>query len=207
MTSTVENTRSPGRPRSEKAHQAILTAVTELLLDQGLHAMSMDEVARRAGVSKATIYRWWPSKERLALDALATEWASAPPAGLSDTGSLRGDLLTRLLPWLRQLNRKPYARVVAGLVAEAQTNREFAELYRSHFVQARRDATRELLLRARDRGEIAANTDLEVTLDLLYGPIYHRLLHGHAPLTEQFAQQVIDYVITAISEKGRTRSQ
>jgi len=207
MTSTAENARTPGRPRSEKAHQAILTAVTELLLDQGLHAMSMDEVARRAGVSKATIYRWWPSKERLALDALATEWASAPPAGLSDTGSLRGDLLTRLLPWLRQLNRKPYARVVAGLVAEAQTNREFAELYRSHFVQARRDATRELLLRARDRGEIAVDTDLDVTLDLLYGPIYHRLLHGHAPLTEQFAQQVIDYVITAISEKGRTRSQ
>ena len=207
MTSTAENTRTPGRPRSEKAHQAILTAVTELLLDQGLHAMSMDEVARRAGVSKATIYRWWPSKERLALDALAEEWASAPPAGLSDTGSLRGDLLTRLLPWLRQLNRKPYARVVAGLVAEAQTNREFAELYRSHFVQARRDATRELLLRARDRGEIAVDTDLDVTLDLLYGPIYHRLLHGHAPLTEQFAQQVIDYVITAISEKGRTRSQ
>jgi len=207
MTSTAENTRSPGRPRSEKAHQAILTAVTELLLDQGLHAMSMDEVARRAGVSKATIYRWWPSKERLALDALAEEWASAPEAGLSDIGSLRGDLLTRLLPWLRQLNRKPYARVVAGLVAEAQTNREFAELYRSHFVQARRDATRELLLRARDRGEIAVDTDLDVTLDLLYGPIYHRLLHGHAPLTEQFAQQVIDYVITAISEKGRTRSQ
>jgi len=207
MTSTAENTRTPGRPRSEKAHQAILTAVTELLLDQGLHAMSMDEVARRAGVSKATIYRWWPSKERLALDALAEEWASAPPAGLSDTGSLRGDLLTRLLPWLRQLNRKPYARVVAGLVAEAQTNREFAELYRSHFVQARRDATRELLLRGRDRGEIAVDTDLDVTLDLLYGSIYHRLLHGHAPLTEQFVQRVIDYVITAISENGRTRSQ
>ena len=126
-------------------------------------------------------------------------------AGLSDTGSLRGDLLTRLLPWLRQLNRKPYARVVAGLVAEAQTNHEFAELYRSHFVQARRDATRELLLRARDRGEIALDTDLDVTLDLLYGPIYHRLLHGHAPA--QFAQQVIEYVIAAITEKGGTRSQ
>jgi AcrR family transcriptional regulator len=201
VTSTAENTRSPGRPRSEKAQKAILAAVMELLLDQGLHAMNMDEVARRAGVSKATIYRWWPSKERLALDALAAEWASAP-AGLGDTGSLRGDLLARLLPWLRQLNRKPYARVVAGLVAEAQTNPEFAELYRSHFVQARRDATRELLVRARDRGEIDADSNLEVTLDLLYGPIYHRLLHGHAPLTERFAQQVVDYVIAAISDKG-----
>ena len=207
MTSTAENTRTPGRPRSEKAHQAILTAVTELLLDQGLHAMSMDEVARRAGVSKATIYRWWPSKERLALDALAEEWASAPPAGLSDTGSLRGDLLTRLLPWLRQLNRKPYARVVAGLVAEAQTNREFAELYRSHFVQARRDATRELLLRARDRGEIAANTDLEVTLDLLYGPIYHRLLHGHAPSPSDSPSKSSTTSSPQYSEKEHRESQ
>jgi AcrR family transcriptional regulator len=199
VTSTAQNTRTPGRPRSEKAHQAILAAAMELLFDQGLHAMSMDDVARRAGVSKATIYRWWPSKERLALDALATEWAATPTAGQPHTGSLRDDLLARFLPWLQQLNGKPYARVVAGLVAEAQTNPEFAELYRQHFVRPRRDATRELLIQARDRGEIAANTDLEVTLDLLYGPIYHRLLHGHAPLTEQFAQQIIDNVITAIS--------
>jgi hypothetical protein len=75
----------------------------------------------------------------------------------------------------------------------------------SHFVQARRDATREHLVRAPNRGEIAANTDLEVTLDLLYGPVYHRLLHG--PLTERFAQQVIGYVIAAISEKEHTESQ
>ncbi len=179
----------------------------QALLDQGLHAMSMDDVARRAGVSKATIYRWWPSKERLALDALATEWATTPSAAERHTGSLRGDLMTRFRPWLRQLNRKPYARVVAGLVAEAQTNPEFADLYRKHFVQPRRDATRELLIRARDRGEIAANTDFEVTLDLLYGPIYHRLLHGHAPLTERFARQVIDNVVTAITDNGRTGPQ
>ena len=67
-------------------------------------------------------------QERLALDALATEWAATPPAGQRHTGGLRGDLLTRFRPWLRQLNRKPHARVVAGLVAEAQTNAEFAEL-------------------------------------------------------------------------------
>jgi len=200
VTSTAEGTRSRGRPRSEKAHKAILAAAMELLLDNGLHAMSMGDVARCAGVSKATIYRWWPSKERLALDALATEWASTPPAGQRHTGSLRDDLLARFRPWLRQLNRKPFARVVAGLVAEAQTNPEFAELYRQHFVQPRRDATRELLVRARDRGEISANTNLEVTLDVLYGPIYHRLLHGHAPLTERFAEQVIDCVIAAISD-------
>ena len=75
MTRPAESTPSRGRPRSEKARKAILAAAMQRLLDHGLHAMSMDDVARDAGVSKATIYRWWPSKERLALDALATEWA------------------------------------------------------------------------------------------------------------------------------------
>ena len=198
MTAADQN-QPRGRPRSEKASQAILAAAMELLLDQGLHAMSMDDVARRAGVSKATIYRWWPSKERLALDALAAEWTASGPAEKADTGALRGDLIARFRPWVRQLNRRPYARVVAGLVAAAQADAEFGELYRRHFVQPRRDATRELLVRARERGEIAAGTDFEVALDLLYGPIYHRLLHGHAPLTQRFAQDVIDAVIAAIS--------
>jgi AcrR family transcriptional regulator len=175
----------------------------EILLEQGLQAMGMDDVARRAGVSKATIYRWWPSKEAVALEALAAEWQSTAPGDRADTGTLRGNLLGRFRPWVRQLNRKPYARVVAGLVAAAQTDAEFANLYRQHFVQPRRDATRALLLQARERGEIAPDTDLELALDLLYGPIYHRLLHGHAPLTERFAQHVIDAVIVAISPNSR----
>ena len=200
MTDTAFTTPARGRPRSEKAHQAILAAAMELLLDQGLHAMSMDDVARRASVSKATIYRWWPSKERLALEALASEWAATPPASQRDTGSLRKDLLARFRPWVRQLKRKPFARVVAGLVAETQTNPEFAALYRELFVQPRRDATKELLTRALERGEILADTNFDVALDLLYGPIYHRLLHGHAPLSERFAEQVIDGVLAAISE-------
>ncbi len=202
MTGNPQEARPRGRPRSEKAHAAILAAAMELLLDRGLPAVSMDDVARRAGVGKATIYRWWPSKERLALDALAAEWAaSSTPAGHGDTGTLRGDLLARFRPWVRQLNRKPYARVVAALVAAAQTDPEFAELYRDHFVHPRREATRDLLVRARDRGEIGAGTDLELTLDLLYGPIYHRLLHGHAPLTERFAEHVIDGVIAAMTKE------
>ena len=201
MSEIIEVSRR-GRPRSENARQAILAAAIELLLDRGLRAMSMEEVAQRAGVSKATIYRWWDSKDLLALDALSADWAAPRRDAERDTGSLRGDLLAQLRPWLRQLREKPYGRVIAGLVAEAQTDPEFAELYRDHFVRPRRDATRPLLLRARDRGEIAADTDLDVVLDLLYGPIYHRLLHGHAPLTDRFIQQVIDAVIAAASSAG-----
>jgi AcrR family transcriptional regulator len=199
MTDASEEIRPRGRPRSETAQTAILSAAIALLLDQGLHAMSMDDVAERAGVSKATIYRWWASKELLAVDALSTEWAAPLSTKQRDTGSLRGDLLAHFRPWIRQLNEKPFGRVIAGLVAQAQTDPAFARLYREHFVQPRRDATRPLLLRAIARSEIAADTDLEVSLDLLYGPIYHRLLHRHAPLNDRFTQNVIDAVIKAMS--------
>jgi AcrR family transcriptional regulator len=199
MTETTEEARGRGRPRSEKAQKAILAAAIQLLLDQGLHAMSMDAVAEKAGVSKATIYRWWPSKELLALDALATEWQVTTPVATRDTGSLRGDLLARLRPWLRQLRDKPYGRVVAGLVATAQADPEFAELYLERFVRPRRDAMRPILMRAIDRGEIPKDIDLEVALDLIYGPIYHRMLHGHAPLDERFARNVVDVILAGIA--------
>jgi AcrR family transcriptional regulator len=199
VTDTAAEAPRRGRPRSEKAKQAILTAARELLLEQGVHAVSMEDVAARAGVSKATIYRWWASKELLALDALAAAWATPVADARRDTGSLRGDLLARFRSWQRQLNEQPFGRVTAGLIAEAQTDPEFAKLYLEHFIHPRREATRVLLVQAIGRGEIAADTDLEVALDLLYGPVYHRLLHQHAPLTDRFVQQVVDAVIKAFS--------
>ena len=156
----------------------------------------MDAVAERAGAGKATIYRWWPSKERLALDALFTDWEPARAQG-SDTGSLEGDLLALMRPWARQLTRKPYAAVIAALISRAQSDPEFAEEYRERFVQPRREQARVILARARKCGEIPSRTDIEATLDLLYGPFYHRLLHGHAPLSDRFARTVVGYVVAA----------
>jgi AcrR family transcriptional regulator len=156
----------------------------------------MDAVADRAGVSKATIYRWWPSKERLALDALA-EWASAgsPPR---DTGTLRGDLLALVSPWVRDIRRRQFGRVIAALLAEAQSDPAFAAEYRRHFVERRREPMQAAFMRAIDRGEAPADLDLDVALDLVYGPLYHRLLHGHAPLTDRFAQQVVDLALNGV---------
>ena len=186
-----------GRPRSEKAHHAIVQAAAELLLERGLAEVSMDAVAARAGVSKATIYRWWPSKETLALDALYHEWENVPPA--RDTGSLRGDLLSVLRPWARLASTRPYGRVIAALITEAQTDPAFASHYRERFVEPRRDQARVIFRRAIERGEIPADTKTEVALDLLYGPLYHRLLHGHAPLNAQFVGDVIDTVVVGIT--------
>jgi AcrR family transcriptional regulator len=192
-----------GRPRSEKARHAILDAAAELVLDNGLAAVSMDAVAARAQVSKATIYRWWPTKETLALDALYHEWAAVPP--LQDTGSLRGDLLSLLRPWARLARSRPYGRVIAALITEAQTDPAFAIEYRARFVEPRRDQARAVFRRAIERGEIPASTDPEVALDLLYGPVYHRLLHGHAPLTDRFVRDIIETVLRGIAPQPLQR--
>jgi AcrR family transcriptional regulator len=194
-------TSARGRPRSEKASTAILEAAAELLLERGLAEVSMDAVAERAGVSKATIYRWWPTKETLALDALYTKWAAAAPVP-RDTGSLRGDLLELLRPWARLVRTGSYARVIAALLAKAQTDPAFAAEYQRHVTQPRRDQAREVFGRAAERGEIPAGIDIEVALDLIYGPLYLRLLQGHAPLTDDFVTDAVDLVLSGIRPRG-----
>jgi len=193
----VREQRSRGRPRSEAARLAILDAAGELLLANGLEAVSMDAVAERAGVSKATIYRWWPTKQTLALEALYYEWdttRSVPP----DTGSLRGDLLSLLRPWVRRVRERPYGRVVASLVTEVHTDAQFAREYQARFVEPRRAPARCVLVRAIERGELPPGSDVELALDLIYGPIFHRLLHVHAPLTDRFVQSVVDTVLAGL---------
>jgi AcrR family transcriptional regulator len=185
-----------GRPRSEKARNAILEAAAELLLLRGLGAVSMDAVAERAGVSKATIYRWWPSKEMLALDALV-DWA-AHRVPTRDTGSLRGDLLALVRPWVREIRRRSFGPVIAALITEAQSDPQFADAYRTHFVEPRREAMRAAFARARKRGEVPAGLQVEVALDLIYGAVYHRLLHGHAELSDRFARDLVELALGGI---------
>jgi AcrR family transcriptional regulator len=187
-----------GWPRSEKARKAILTAAAELLLARGLGAVSMDAVAEQAGVSKATIYRWWPTKETLALDALHHEWAAARPRA-RETGLLRTDLLALLRPWVRLIGKRPYGRVIAALITEAQTDPAFAEQYRERFVEPRRAQARPILEHAIEHGELPPTTDVELALDLLYGPLYHRLLHGHAPLNDRFLRDLVDTVLAGLA--------
>ncbi len=174
------------------------------MLERDLGEISIEAVAERAGASKATIYRWWPSKELLALEALRSEWDLGIPA-MIDTGSLVGDLSALILPWTRELTAKPYGRMVASFVARAQIDPDFAREYREHFVAPRREDGRSAFQRAAERGEIHPDTDVEAALDLLYGPFYHRLLHGHAAVTDGFARTIINYVATALSvpKEGR----
>src|SRR5258708_24493056 len=162
-----------GRPRSERARRAILAAASRLLLDVGVEEMSMDTLAAHAGVSKATIYRWWTSKELVALDALLELWieASVEPGG-PDTGTLRDDLFLRVKVWAA-LPQAELGRALGGLVAKARRDADFSLVHLERFVHPRPDAARPVFLRAVDRGENAAGTDIETAIDLLYGPLFH----------------------------------
>jgi AcrR family transcriptional regulator len=189
--------RKRGRPRSKRADSAIMRAATDLLAERGLGGMSIEEVASRAGVGKATIYRRWPSRGALALDAFVADFLGQQP--LPETGTLRGDLLAALRAWIRSVTQTSAGPMLTGLIAEVQQDRALAADWRDRVVEPLRSQSAIMFDRAISRGEIPADTDKDVLLDLLYGPAYHRLLHGHRPLTDQFARQVVDLIVAGLS--------
>jgi AcrR family transcriptional regulator len=187
-----------GRPRSEQADRAILAAAADLLAERGLAGMSIEEVASRAGVGKATIYRRWPSRGTLALDAFLAQFQSQLP--LPDTGSLHDDLLVALRNWIRSVTRTSAGPALAGLIAEAQLEPGLATAWRERVFERLRAQQKIMLDRAVARGEISAKTDYDVVLDLMFGAAYHRLLNGHRPLTDQFARHVVDLIMAGLRE-------
>ncbi len=123
----------------------------------------------------------------------------AEPAPVpKDTNSLRGDLIELMAPWARLLTAQPYARVIAVLLAKTRTDPAFAAEYTRRVIEPRRDQAMEMFQRAIERGEIQAGIDLEVALDLIYGPLYLRLLQGHAPLDDAFVEAAIGLALTGI---------
>jgi AcrR family transcriptional regulator len=185
-----------GRRRSERSHRAILAATQELLVEQGYRELTIEGVAARAGVGKQTIYRWWPSRAALVLEAyLAGSDAIAPPP---EAGSAREDVRA-LLDWLVAVLAQPIGgRVVAGLVADLPHDRELAERFHQDVVPARRGAMLAALERGRERGEIRADADLELAVDSLHGAVFYRLLLSGEPLDAEFTQQLVEQVLEGL---------
>jgi AcrR family transcriptional regulator len=186
-----------GRPRSERSHRAILDAANSLLDERGFVDLTMEEVAQRAGVSKATIYRWWPTKGTLVFEAFSADFLARQP--LTDTGSLRGDLIAALRSWIRVVKGTGTGRTLVGLIAEVQRDPGLAEIWRERFISPVRAQHRAMVERAIDRGEVSADIDSDVVLDLVFGSAYHRLLQSHLPLSDRFAQTVVNTVVAGVS--------
>jgi AcrR family transcriptional regulator len=179
-----------GRPRSLRAWNAVLTHAEQILEQEGYRALTVEAVARRSGVSKTTIYRWWPDRAAVAMDAILTafEGGIVQP----DTGSVMGDLGMQLASVVDVLTSTPRGQALAGLIAEAQTSPDVSDALRARFVARRRAAVIEVIERGRGRGELSPDTDPEIVADLLYGPIYYRLMIGHARLDRAFATAVLN---------------
>jgi AcrR family transcriptional regulator len=186
----------PGRPRSEQTRKAVLRATAELMHEVGLRVMTTEQIAGRSGASKATIYKWWPSKYAVAVEALLSEMLveSDDP----DTGSAREDFRVALRGMIH-FYTSPSGRVFAQLIGEAQFDPQIAAELRDRLVASRRRLVRAILDRGIARGDLRADVDPEAAIDLVFGPAMYRLVAGHAPLDDAAADAIVDLAIRGLA--------
>ena len=193
--------RAPGRPRDPKVERAILEATIELLGEDGFDGLSIEAVASRAGVGKTTVYRRWPSKIPLVVDALAAMKAPAS-ATVPDDLSTR-DALLRAMSSYTKPHEGSASRVLAGLVDAMSRNAELAEAVRAVLVTERQRSLLSLIQRGIERGEIRPDVDARVMVDLLGGPVVLRRLITGDPVTPRLARTIVDLVLEGAAIPGR----
>jgi AcrR family transcriptional regulator len=190
--------KSRGRQRSSESEEAILAATLHLLKEKPLRDVTIEAIARKAGVGKMTIYKWWPSKAYVALDAFRKTMNKM--VVIPDTGDTERDL-AELLRTIMKFYSSSTGRIFGQFLAESQSDPEFAALFRERFLKPRREAAGELLDRAITRGEIDRTLDRELVLDLIFGPMVLRLMVGHAPLNKSEADAMISTLLRGIGSR------
>jgi AcrR family transcriptional regulator len=196
--------RPPGRPRSEKARQAILRSTLQLLGRSGFSQLTIEDIADRAKVGKATVYRWWPNKGALIADAFAN--STIRKLRFPDTGSLQTDL-SRQMRQVVKIFSSRQGRILSAILAAGQTDRELIAAFRERFVWPRRRDAYAILRRGIDRGELRKRVDLDLLLDSLYGPIYMRFLIRHDRLTNDFVDRLSALVLSGVRPQRKTSSR
>jgi AcrR family transcriptional regulator len=186
--------RPPGRPRSEESRAAILSATVDLVADQGFAALTVEGIAARAGVGKQTIYRWWPTKADVLLDAIATKADLFVP--LDDHGSYPADLRAFLTDSFALGRRPVVVAMLQALMAQAQTDPEFKVRFRSGFLEQRRAALRSIVARAGDRGDLPAGPRRETVLDMVFGVIWYRVLTSSDPVDDALVDELVAVLTT-----------
>jgi AcrR family transcriptional regulator len=186
--------RGPGRPRSASAiaHDRILDAVFELLQTQSIRDLQIQEVCRKAGVSKPTIYKWWPTKAAMVMAMFEQRMVRRlPPIEV-----LSAEKLIRVaVPGLIRLFNGPFGKVAAEMIAAGQSEPAVLREFRDRYVLKRRKVAVKALEDAYASGEMTRSVDPELLLDLIFGPIYFRLLVKHQPLDHAFGKDLLDYVL------------
>ncbi len=193
--------RPSGRPRSELARKAILDATARLLQRVSLRNLAIENIAREAGVGKTTIYRWWPNKAAIVIDAFfeeveqRTAFERAPTA----VEAIR-DQVVRMVHTIGG----PIGRIAAQIIAEGQSNPDVLAHFREVFLLQRRAAATEIFRTGIANGEFRHDLDIELAIDLIYGPIWYRLMVGHQPLDEELANRLPRLSISALLQVSVT---
>jgi AcrR family transcriptional regulator len=187
----IETTQPPGRPRSVEAHHAILDAALRLTADEGYQAVTIKGIAEAAGVGRQTIYRWWPTKAAIVLEAvrsIARQEAEPEP-----TGDAVADL--------RALLRATFALnaatgpAISGLMAESTGDPGFAALLQEHLLAPRRAIVREILRRGQEAGQLGRAIGLDLAVDVVWGTMWYRTLSKHRPVDSALADEVTAAVV------------
>lgn len=166
-----------------------------MVLEVGFPQVTVEGIAARAGVGKATIYRWWPSKARLVIEAFLE--SSGDVLKFEDRGSLKEDLRHNLYG-LIELFSSPHGRIIANVIGAAQGDPELATSFLEGWLMVRRRQTLEMFERARERGEINGQFEHNTVIDAIYGAVYYRLLIGHLPLEPKMADELVDGVASHV---------
>ena len=192
--------RKPDRTRrSERSRQAILAATRNLVAEVGYRKVSIEGIAARAGVGKQTIYRWWPSKGAVVLDSILE--LSRGPGGeevtLPDTGDLEADLKQVMRATVAEFADPGFERPIRALTIEIADDPDLAARYREALARPVDEAKKERLRSAQRAGQLAEDADLDLMLEILYAPLFQRWLHRSGPLTDEYADALVEAALRA----------
>ena len=185
-----------GRPRSEQARRAILGAALDLVRDEGYPAVTVDSVAKRAGVARTTIYRWWPSSTALLVDVLMdlSTVVAPPPTGSDPLRAIRLEMRR-----IAAISTKLPGRLLLALVGAAQHDPQIRAELLERLIYPRREASARAIRDAQARGLLRDDVNSYIATDLFYGPIFYRVIMGHEPATERYATQIFERVLEGMA--------
>ncbi len=194
-----KHTRGRGRPRDEAARLRILQAALDLMDEMAFAQVTAEAIAERAGTSKATVYRWWPNKAAVVIEAFRE--TIAPELPLRDTGSLREDLTTQMRNFARVLSGRG-GRMLRSFVVAARSDPDVAAAFRSIWSDPRRKEAKAMLRDKQTRGQLRKDADLDLVLDSLYGPLYYRFLVKNEPPSQKYAEAQAALVIQGLTDSA-----
>ena len=187
--------RPPGRPRSESKRRAILTAAYELLVKVGMAELTIDAIAQRSKVAKATIYRWWPSKGLVAMEGFLA--ATRTRINYLEGSSAIADIKAQFMRTARLYGGKT-GKIMAGLIAQGHSDPEIEMALVTGFILPRRREVEKTLLRGIESGELRSGLDIDTVIDAIYGPLYLRLMIDRGAFDDKWAARVIDITFQGI---------